>query len=91
MTGPSEGSWGDYGNAVLARLSPKVVIPFVVALAGLLVYGAVDGFDDPAIVGLVTTFVYGLLGVASPAAAGGGETVDQAEVAGLLARKANRR
>jgi hypothetical protein len=84
MTGPTEETWGEYGGAVLGRLSPKVVIPFVVALAGTLIYGE---FDTPQIVALITTFVVGVLGVAAPPA----PAVSQSEVAAYSKAKRARR
>jgi hypothetical protein len=88
MTGPTDQDWGEYGTSVLARLSPKVVIPFVVALAGTLIYALIDGeFDTPQLVALITTFVYGVLGVAAPPA----PAVSQAEVAGYSEDKRRNR
>jgi hypothetical protein len=88
MTGPTEETWGEYGGAVLGRLSPKVVIPFVVALAGTLIYALIEGeFDTPQIVALITTFVVGVLGVAAPPA----PAVSQSEVAAYSKAKRARR
>ena len=86
MTGPTEETWGEYGTSVLARLSPKVVIPFIVGLIGITIYGIADGFDTPQLIGYITTFVFGVLGVAAPPAA----AVSQSEVAAYSKTKRTR-
>lgn len=92
MSAPTEDTWPEYGKGILARLSPKVVIPFVVALVGLLIYGFANEFDTASIVGLVTAFVTGVLGLVSPAAIGTQSTsVSQREVATVLDAKARSR
>jgi hypothetical protein len=66
MTGES---WGEWTEGVVSRLSPKVVVPFVVGLVGTIVYSLIEGeFDTAQIVAAVATFLYAALGVAAPPA-----------------------
>ncbi len=70
-------TWGEYGGSVLNRLSPKVVVPFVIALIGIAVHWAITGeFNHTETLGLITAFVYGVVGLAVPPA----KFVTQAEV-----------
>jgi hypothetical protein len=66
MTGES---WGEWTEGVVSRLSPKVVVPFVVGLVGTIIYSLVEGeFDTAQIVAALSTFLYAALGVAAPPA-----------------------
>lgn len=65
------------------NLSPKVVLPFLAGLIGFATTWAITGdFDKDALVILISTLAYGVIGVAVPPAPG----VTQEDVANIPRR-----
>lgn len=55
----------------MLNLSPKVLAPFIAGVAAFAISWITTGsFDGPTLTILISTFVYGALGVAAPPAPG---------------------
>lgn len=68
----------------MLNISPKVLAPFLAGLVAFVVSWISSGsFDGPTLTILVSTFIYGALGVAAPAA----PEVTQHEVSTISRRR----